>query len=96
MAGQLPKAIDFNVLVDNLTGQTYDAIIVFWGTGFPFDPDGTTGVFGRSADIPASGFSYRSYYNAVSMNCSTLPAHCLAATVRNVQALWRGLSDPAR
>ena len=58
------QAIDFNVLVDNLTGQTYDAIMIFWGFGFPFDPDGTTDVFGTSADIPASGFNTGSYYNA--------------------------------
>lgn len=58
------SAIDFNVLVDDLTGQTYDAIMIFWNFGFPFDPDGITSVFSTSADIPVSGFNTGSYYNA--------------------------------
>ncbi|HEX2623481.1 MAG TPA: ABC transporter substrate-binding protein, partial [Phototrophicaceae bacterium] len=57
------QAIDFGVLVDTLTAQTYDAIMIFWGFGFPTDPDGITGVFADSADIPGSGFNTGSYHN---------------------------------
>lgn len=58
------QAIDFNVLVDNLTAQTYDAIMIFWSFGFPFDPDGLTAVFSIDSDLPGSGFNTGSYYNA--------------------------------
>ncbi len=58
------EAIDFNVLVDNFTAQTFDAVSIFWGFGFPFDPDGLTDVFSVDADIPGSGFNTGSFYNA--------------------------------
>lgn len=57
------SSIDFNVLVETLQAQTYDAIMIFWGFGFPTDPDGITAVFSESADIPVSGFNTGSYYN---------------------------------
>lgn len=57
------QAIDFNVLVDNLTAQTYDAIMIFWGFGFPFDPDGVSVTFSVDNDLPGSGFNTGSYYN---------------------------------
>ena len=55
--------IDFNVLVDTLVGQTFDAIMIFWGFGFPSDPDGITVTFDPSNDIVGSGFNAGSYYN---------------------------------
>lgn len=57
------QAIDFNVLVDNFTAQTFDAIMIFWGFGFPFDPDGVTATFSVTSDLPGSGFNTGSYYN---------------------------------
>jgi glutathione transport system substrate-binding protein len=58
------EAIDFNVLVDNFTAQVYDAVSIFWGFSFPFDPDGLTEVFSIDTDLPGSGFNTGSFYNA--------------------------------
>lgn len=58
------QPIDFNVLVDSLTGQTFDALFIFWGFGFPFDPDGMAVTFGAINDEPGAGFNGGSYYNA--------------------------------
>lgn len=55
--------IDFNILVEKFTAQTFDAVMIFWGFGFPFDPDGTVVTFGAENDIPNSGFNAVSYYN---------------------------------
>jgi peptide/nickel transport system substrate-binding protein len=57
------QPIDFNVLVDTLTAQTYDAIMIFWGFSFPDNPDDTTATFSITADIPGEGFNTQSYYN---------------------------------
>ncbi|QPC81029.1 hypothetical protein G4Y79_15095 [Phototrophicus methaneseepsis] len=56
------EAIDFGALVDLLTSQTSDAIIIGWSLGLPFDPDGRW-AFGPEADAPGSGFAFTSYYN---------------------------------
>ncbi len=58
------QPIDFNVLVEQFIGQDYDAIMIFWGFGYPFDPDGTGVVFAAENDIPNSGFNTQSYYNS--------------------------------
>jgi peptide/nickel transport system substrate-binding protein len=57
------QPIDFNVLVDTLTAQTYDAIMIFWGFSFPDNPDDTAANFTLSADVPGEGFNTQSYYN---------------------------------
>jgi len=57
------QAIDFNVLVENFTAQTFDAIMIFWGFGFPADPDGITGTFHPTEDQPGIGFNAVSYNN---------------------------------
>lgn len=56
--------IDFNVLVDTFTGQDFDAVMIFWGFGFPEDPDGIRVTFGPENDEPGSGFNAVSYNNA--------------------------------
>lgn len=56
------QAIEFGTLLDEFTGQTYDAVIIGWNLGLPFDPDGSF-AFGSGADIPGSGFNAGSYYN---------------------------------
>jgi len=33
------QSIDFNVLIESLTGQTYDAIMLFWGYSTPDNPE---------------------------------------------------------
>lgn len=58
------EAIDFNVLVDNFTGQTFDMASVFWGLGFPADPNGLRALYDPTNDIPGAGFNAVSYYNA--------------------------------
>ncbi|GAB1420730.1 peptide-binding protein [Anaerolineales bacterium] len=56
------QAIDFGTLVDELVGQQFDAIIIGWNLGLPFDPDGS-GFFGAADDVPGSGFAMTSYQN---------------------------------
>ncbi len=57
------EAIDFNVLVEQLVGQTYDAVMLFWGFAFPDDPNGATVNFSPVNDVVASGFNITSYNN---------------------------------
>jgi peptide/nickel transport system substrate-binding protein len=57
------QAIDFNTLVGELVGQTYDAILLFWGFAFPDDPDSTRVNFDPSNDVIGSGFNVSSYNN---------------------------------
>lgn len=57
------QAIDFNILVDNLTGQTFDAIMIFWGFAFPDDPNGVRVTFDPANDVVGSGFNVISYNN---------------------------------
>jgi peptide/nickel transport system substrate-binding protein len=56
------QAIEFGALVDAFVGQQYDAIIIGWNLGLPFDPD-SSAFFGIGADIPGSGFNTSSYSN---------------------------------
>lgn len=58
------EAIDFNVLVDEFTGQTFDMASVFWGLGFPADPNGLRTLYDPTNDLPGAGFNASSYYNA--------------------------------
>lgn len=58
------EAIDFNVLVDEFTGQTYDMASIFWGLGFPADPNGLRTLYDPTNDLPGAGFNASSYYNA--------------------------------
>jgi peptide/nickel transport system substrate-binding protein len=58
------QLIDFNVLVEELTAQTFDAMSIFWGFDFPADPNGELrGTFGLESDVPASGFNVVSFAN---------------------------------
>jgi peptide/nickel transport system substrate-binding protein len=56
------EAIDFGTLVDVLLGQQFDAIIIGWSLGLPFDPDGRW-AFSAQSDIVGSGFAMTSYNN---------------------------------
>lgn len=55
--------IDFNVLVETFQAQTYDAVMIFWGFGFPVDPDGISVTFAPENDVVAGGFNAVSYNN---------------------------------
>jgi len=58
------QAIEFGTLVGELTGQQFDAIIIGWSLGLPFDPSSIRNVFfGSGADLPGSGFNMTSYQN---------------------------------
>jgi peptide/nickel transport system substrate-binding protein len=57
------QAIDFNVLVDTYTAQTFDAVMIFWGFSFPDNPDDITATFSVTQDLPGNGFNAGSYYN---------------------------------
>ena len=57
------QQIDFNTLLDAFVGQTYDAVMLFWGFSFPDNPDDASGNFSASNDIPGSGFNVTSYNN---------------------------------
>lgn len=70
--------LDFNTLVEQLTGQTYDALGVFWGFSTPDNPDGElTGVFMPESDVVGTGFNTHSYnnpeFNALVEQARTLP-----------------------
>lgn len=56
------EAIDFPTLVAELQGQAFDAIIIGWNLGLPFDPDARW-AFGASADLVDAGFGFTSYSN---------------------------------
>ncbi|MAU12986.1 MAG: hypothetical protein CL607_24420 [Anaerolineaceae bacterium] len=55
--------LDFNILVDSLLAQNYDAIGLFWNFSIPANPDDATDVFTPSADVIGSGFNTGSYNN---------------------------------
>ena len=57
------QAIEFGTLVGELLGQQYDAVIIGWSLGLPYDPDGIW-VYGSTSDLVGSGFNTSSYYNA--------------------------------
>jgi peptide/nickel transport system substrate-binding protein len=57
------QAIDFNVVIDNFVGQTFDAVILGWGFSFPDNPDDPTANFDPANDIVGSGFNATSYNN---------------------------------
>jgi peptide/nickel transport system substrate-binding protein len=57
------QAIDFNTLVEQLLGQTYDMVLLFWGFGFPDDPDGARVTFDPANDQVGAGFNVSSYNN---------------------------------
>lgn len=57
------QPIDFNVLVEGFTAQTFDAVMIFWGFGFPADADGARVTFAPENDVPGSGFNAVSYNN---------------------------------
>lgn len=58
------QILDFNALVEELTGQTYDAIGLFWGFSVPDNPDvELSDTFTPSADVLGSGFNTTSYNN---------------------------------
>jgi len=57
------QTIDFNILLDEFVGQTYDAVMLFWGFSFPDNPDDASGNFIPSNDVPGSGFNVSSYNN---------------------------------
>lgn len=56
------QTIDFNVLLDVMDAQTFDAFILGWRNGYPDDPD-VTQLFSSAGDILAGGSNNTSYYN---------------------------------
>jgi peptide/nickel transport system substrate-binding protein len=54
--------IEFGTVVQNLLGQTYDAVIIGFGGGAP-EPDDTS-QFSYKNDEVGAGFNFVSYYNA--------------------------------
>jgi peptide/nickel transport system substrate-binding protein len=55
------QAIDFNQMLEIIDAQTFDAIHIAWGNGYPIDPD-QTGIFTSDGDVPG-GFNGGSYTN---------------------------------
>lgn len=52
------QALDFNLLVDSLLAQTYDAIMLFWSFGTPAEPHGDIATtFDPVNDLPGGGFN---------------------------------------
>lgn len=55
------EAIDFGTLIEQLTGQTYDMVIIGW-TGLGSDPNDDA-FWHTKYDVPGSGFNFVSYHN---------------------------------
>jgi peptide/nickel transport system substrate-binding protein len=56
------QTVDFNVLLDVIDGQTFDAVILGWRNGYPDDPDATQ-LFTTGSDIVGSGSNFTSFSN---------------------------------
>jgi peptide/nickel transport system substrate-binding protein len=54
--------LDFNVAIEQLVGQTFDASLLWWQLGYPFDPDFSF-AFNPENDIVGGGFNFVSYNN---------------------------------
>jgi peptide/nickel transport system substrate-binding protein len=54
--------IEFGPMVDKLLGQTYDALMVFWGVGVN-SPQDMIDLLGSASDQPGAGFGVTSFYN---------------------------------
>jgi len=54
--------LDFQVVIDTMNSQKYDAALLGWRQGFPDDPD-STGLYLPQADVPGSGNNFTSYSN---------------------------------
>ena len=54
--------MDFNTMVDLSVNQTYDAYLLGWNNGFPYDPD-LSWLFLPEQDAPGFGYNDVSYYN---------------------------------
>lgn len=93
------QAIDFNILVDNLLGQTFDAVLLFWGFGFPDDPDGARVTFDPANDVPGGGFNTTSYNNAefnrIMNEANTVPGCDQETRKALYQEAYRILRDDA-
>jgi len=55
------QAIDFNVVLEKMDAQNFDAVILGWRNGFPDDPDQTQ-IFTTEADT-LGGSNFISYHN---------------------------------
>jgi peptide/nickel transport system substrate-binding protein len=58
------QMIDFNILVENLTGQTFDAVMLFWGYSIPDNPEDLRANYHPDNDVVGAGFNVTSYNNA--------------------------------
>ncbi len=71
------QTIDFNVLLGNLTGQTYDSIMLFWGYSIPDNPNDLRANYDPVNDVVGSGFNVSSYnnpeFNRLMDEAKTLP-----------------------
>ncbi|MEO0595600.1 MAG: ABC transporter substrate-binding protein, partial [Chloroflexota bacterium] len=56
--------IEWGSVLDKLTGQTHDAIIIGWSLGLPFVPGSSLdAIFSARTDLPGAGFGYTSWVN---------------------------------
>jgi peptide/nickel transport system substrate-binding protein len=59
------QAIEFGTLVQELLGQTYDAIIIGWSLGLPYEPGSSIpAIFGIGNDRVGAGFNTTSMQDA--------------------------------
>lgn len=56
------QILDFNTVVSQITGQTFDAVLLAWSNGYPVNPD-VAQIFNASADVVGAGFNFTSYRN---------------------------------
>ncbi|HLA45644.1 MAG TPA: ABC transporter substrate-binding protein, partial [Aggregatilineales bacterium] len=57
-----PQIIDFNTMIGQMVGQTFDATLLSWSNSYPVNPD-ITQIFSGEADALGSGFNFVSYHN---------------------------------
>jgi peptide/nickel transport system substrate-binding protein len=69
--------IEFNSMLEKLDGQTFDAIMLFYGGFVPSNPDEIRELFIPEGDVVGSGFNSTSYnnpeFNEVIQQAKTLP-----------------------
>ena len=55
--------LEFQTMLDKLNGQTFDAIMLFFGGFDPTNPDEQSALFTPAGDVVNSGFNSSSYEN---------------------------------
>lgn len=67
------QILDFNTVIEQILGQTFDSVLLAWSNGYPVDPD-IAQIFATEADVVGSGFNFTSYQSESVMDLNTQAA----------------------